>query len=39
MFSIDFAGKILICWAQTVLGTTLYHMKLKTADALKRLSK
>ena len=39
MFSIDFAGEILICWAQTVPGTPLYHMKLKTADALKGLSK
>ena len=39
LFSRDFAGEILICWAHTVHGITLYHMILKTADALKGLSK
>ena len=39
LFSIDFAGEILICWAQTVPGAPLYHMKLKTADTLKGLFK
>ena len=38
-FSQDFAGEILIGWAQTNIGNTLYHMKEKTADTLKGLSK
>ena len=39
MFSIDFPGEILICWAKTVPGITLYHMKWKTDDTLKGLIK
>ena len=38
-FSRDFSGEILICWDKNVPWTSLYHMKQKTADALKGLGK